>query len=334
MLSDELKKRSVNLQLIKGFAAIGVIFAHSFALSNNTHDFLCYLTRGTLDFGSLGVAIFFLASGLLVSKSVRKGSAGEYWRKRCIRIFPPLIAVAILSIILGGFVTELAPSAYWTSASTWKYLLNGVLILQHDLPGVFLHNIYGRTVNGALWTMPVEFLCYILIFIIYKLRFLERKRYIWGFTAFVILAIGARYYLFAHNMSALASAIQPVYFFVVGGLLNVYSDIIPMKKWLLLISAAGFVVCHVLGVGVVANWLFLPYIIVYFSFMKPQYKGKIIPRLGDLSYVIYLVAFPIQQTLAFANGGAMNPYVNFAVASVISLLVGIILNVTVEKRFS
>ena len=50
---------------------------------------------------------------------------------------------------------------------TYMYLLNGVLILVHELLGVFTHNPMGdAVVNAALWTLPVEFSCYVLWFLL------------------------------------------------------------------------------------------------------------------------------------------------------------------------
>lgn len=59
------------------------------------------------------------------------------------------------------------------------YLLNGVLILVHELLGVFTHNPMGdAVVNAALWTLPVEFSCYVLCFVGYKITKFDKKRFL------------------------------------------------------------------------------------------------------------------------------------------------------------
>lgn len=62
---------------------------------------------------------------------------------------------------------------------TYMYLLNGVLILVHELLGVFTHNPMGdAVVNAALWTLPVEFSCYVLCFVGYKITKFGKKRFL------------------------------------------------------------------------------------------------------------------------------------------------------------
>ncbi|MEW6856344.1 hypothetical protein ABG752_11060 [Streptococcus iniae] len=55
-------------------------------------------------------------------------------------------------------------------------------------------------------------------------------------------------------------------------------------------------------------------------------------QLGNLSYGIYLCAFPIQQTIVYFFGGKMLPLLNIGLASVCSIVVGYVIYYWAEKE--
>mgnify|MGYP001105341616 CR=1 FL=1 len=55
------------------------------------------------------------------------------------------------------------------------YLLNIVFVLRHNLQGVFIHNNFDATVNGSLWTLLVEFVCYIGCYFGWKVGLTKQK---------------------------------------------------------------------------------------------------------------------------------------------------------------
>jgi peptidoglycan/LPS O-acetylase OafA/YrhL len=73
-------------------------------------------------------------------------------------------------LIIGPLVTEVSLSQYATSAEFVSYFLNIVGWIHYTLPGVFKHNPNDQ-VNGALWTVPWEILCYVAMsgFIVLKI---------------------------------------------------------------------------------------------------------------------------------------------------------------------
>ena len=167
-LDTQMKQKSNNLDFMKFLAAWLVIVHHSFDLNVSKGEWIKVITGQQLDFGTMAVSLFFLASGIFIAKSIeRNQSAGKFFRARFRRVWPPLAAVVVLSVIMGAFVTTLPLGQYFTNSMTWRYLLNAVFVLQHNLPGVFENNVFGSAVNGALWTLPVEVLCYVGCYVIY-----------------------------------------------------------------------------------------------------------------------------------------------------------------------
>lgn len=182
--------RANNLNAIRLLAATLVIASHSFALRFGTRGFdyepLLVLTRGTLSMGGLAVGYFFLYGGFLIARSAEAHpTAKDYLKRRTARIFPELIAVVFLcAFVLGPILSRLSVANYFLSSQTYLYLFNALLIPVHNLPGVFENNVYQYVVNGSLWTLPVEFACYILVFFSFKITKFKRRRFVWLFLPF------------------------------------------------------------------------------------------------------------------------------------------------------
>lgn len=108
-LEDQMSHKSNNLDLMKFLAAWLVIVHHSFDLNVSNGEWIKVITGGQLDFGTMAVSLFFLASGLFIAKSVeRVQTAGKFFKARFRRVWPPLAAVVVLSVIMGAFITTLS----------------------------------------------------------------------------------------------------------------------------------------------------------------------------------------------------------------------------------
>ena len=113
-MSDKLKVKPqrVDIDGLKGIAILAVVFYHLFDLLKSAH-----FTESTLfDGGFLGVDIFFVISGFLITSSVfYKLSTDDFsllafYKRRCLRILPPLLFVCIFTLIIGYFL--LFPMVY------------------------------------------------------------------------------------------------------------------------------------------------------------------------------------------------------------------------------
>lgn len=332
VLADITKGRDNNLDLIRFIAAIMVIFSHAFPIAQGigVQDPLSVATNDQISFGSLAVSTFFFYGGFLICKSMHRCKQGEiYFKARIVRIFPPLIGVTlVLTFGVGPIITSLSLEEYFSNISTYRYLLNGLLILQHDLPGVFTNNIYANTVNGPLWTLPIEFLCYIMCYIFYKLHLLEKKRM--GVTI-VLFSIGCFLVkMVSVRVLMLASVIRPVGLFFAGMLYFVFSESIIMSSsigWLCLI---GGLLSIKMGVFNYTIFVFLPYFLMYIGYGIKKKASQFAKR-GEISYGVYLCAWPIQQIICQCFGGQMNPMLNFVLSILPSIIMGTIICKFVEE---
>lgn len=331
MKLSEAKGQSQNLHLMRFFAAVLVIISHSFILSTGSEsgEWLNRLTGCQLTFGGFAVSVFFLCGGYLIAKSMeRLKTFTAYFRARVLRILPPLIFVTALSALLGVFFSSYSPKEYFADGNTWKYLLNGILIRVHDLPGVFTDNVYEPSVNGSLWTLPVEFICYIACFILYKIGFMKKRRFCFSIPA-AILGFGAIYIL-GSRITPLRAVVRPCLLFYIGMAFWVYREYIELKVSRMCIAVIGLILTAVFGVLNIGMYLFFPYIMFTLWFGIKQCPKKL-GKLGNYSYGIYLWGFPVQQAVIQCMGGSMNPYLNMALSIPIAVILGIITYELTEK---
>jgi peptidoglycan/LPS O-acetylase OafA/YrhL len=153
--------RSDNLDSLRLAGAVLVVTGHAFVLTGAGS----VPRPAAIPLHSLGLYIFFTLSGYLISASwARNAHLLPFLRNRALRIFPALVVVVILSIyVVGPAVTSASSHQYWQSRETWTYLLNLVLVPQYTLPGVFATNPHSSAVNGVLWTLGIEFCCYLTV---------------------------------------------------------------------------------------------------------------------------------------------------------------------------
>ena len=335
-LSD-VKGMSHNLHFLRFVAATIVIMSHSFALStgNFENEWFQVISKGQITGGAFAVGVFFLFSGFLIERSLRKNpTCKEFVLGRCVRIFPVLVVVTLLCIfVLGPVVTENTLKEYFEQPETYRYFLNAIFILQHNLPGVFKNNIYAPTINGALWTLPVEFLCYIICLLADKLRVLTVKR-AWMTIPVVIVGSSLCYYLSVNYVGEiLLTVLFPVLCFYVGAIYCVYSAYITLDIrifWLMLVGTLGLGILGILKVGIVCCFTSC---LIYIAFGAKDRCPRIW-KLGNLSYAMYLCAFPIQQLIIHYFGGRMSPYLNILISIPIIIILAYCLYHLVEEKFA
>ena len=100
------KEQRLDIDGLKAIAILAVVFYHLFDLLKSAH-----FTESTLfDGGFLGVDIFFVISGFLITSSVfyklsnNDFSLLDFYKRRCLRILPPLLFVCIFTLIIGYFL--------------------------------------------------------------------------------------------------------------------------------------------------------------------------------------------------------------------------------------
>lgn len=300
-LDDRLSGRDNNLNLIRVIAASAVLVSHAFpiALGRGAEEPLEALTGMSL--GHHAVAVFFILSGLLIARSFDRGSSRvRFLTARVMRLFPALLVVLVLTVLAGAAFTTLSAAQYFSAPGTLTYVPRNLSLafLQYPLPGVFEDNPNGPPINGSLWTLFYEVVCYMGVFALGIFGLLRRK----VIFSVMFVALAAAYIWcnqwepaggIAYRLDLLVQLGFP---FALGTLAYLWRERvvldwrIAVALWLLPFLAAGTLLLPLaitLAVGYSLLWLgFVP-------------KGMLLGynRLGDYSYGIYIYAYPMQQTM-------------------------------------
>lgn len=317
-------KKSTNLQMMRFLAAALVIFSHSFALTqgNGEREWLYVITNGQFDLGAVAVAIFFLCGGYLAARGMEKYPGFvKYILMRFARIIPALMFVVVCCIIVGAFITTLSVGEYLSDSMTYRYFLNSFMILQHELPGVFEEAKYVPTVNGSLWTLPVEFVCNFACCIAYELGLLKKEKFGWTIP---LVALGCiTIYVVGSRIMVLRAMIRPCLLFYVGIMYWIYHDKIQFKMKWALAALLLLPICSIVGVFNLGMVLFFPYAMMTFWFGSTQYFEKA-SKLGDYSYAMYLWGFPVQQFVGERFSWNLSPYTNVVISIPVAFVLAVI----------
>ena len=301
-----------NFDFLRCMAATMVIYGHGWNLSGGAGPGLW-----GVPFARVGLDVFFAISGYLVTGSWQRAPRlGRFLANRSLRIFPGLVAcVMATAFVLGPLATTLPFAEYFRDGRTWSYLRNIALYQQLRLPGVFEGLREGAAVNGSLWSLFPEFLCYLTV---PAFALLPRRgrllALLLGGAACGTLGLwlfegygGQSFHIYSADIKYM---LVQVPFFFVGGMLRLLED----ERGDALYRADLALVCFTLDYGVSSwvswrciplEWLTTPYMVITFGRLSAPVLRRV-SRWGDCSYGLYLYAFPVQQAVLQWWPG--NPY--------------------------
>lgn len=302
--------------------AIGVIYSHSYPLvygATEGFDLLARISKGQLDVGALAVNGFFVISGFLITQSMcNTHSHFQYFLKRGLRIFPALIcSLALVSFVIGPFVSSLNPREYFTDSGDgpFSFFFKNITFGFHSeawgIHDVFSENPFPFSVNGSIWTLKYEVICYFGVALLSYLSLLRYRL----LTLCMTILIGLFYYFnicfqFEQNLSNL---IRLSLYFFSGSLYYLYRDKVLLDiKWAVASTLILIAAICTSGLNIVLP-LLLPYLLIYLCVSVQCISIK---KIGDLSYGMYIYAFPVQQLLV-AYG---KPFLNATELFILSLV--------------
>lgn len=297
-----VKKKINTIQLLRGFAAIAVVFHHvaGYLKVNNQLDFL----GGYCKIGFAGVDLFFVMSGFIIhftSKSYLNNPAklGEYWKKRAIRIYP------IYWLMTTGifFFQFLLPRLNQKAALDTGYPMDVFTILKTYmlLPVHF-------AINPVSWTLSYEMFFYLM----FSLLIISKR--LWFVPVSILLFSGWHIFVeqyqhqrFGYNYYNFFFGSYNIEFFLGYFLFILYDKgllTIPVKvAWLgVLLSCTCIVVFgyEIADVDYYKRLLVfgLSSVVLLACLLKLEEHQQfrvhpIFVILGDASYIIYLIHFPM-----------------------------------------
>lgn len=318
--------------------------------------FHLYVLTGIPAFSTFGVYLsphfavrsFFVISGLLIYRSyIRSPSLRSYLEKRVRRIYPAYFAIVALAAIALCPLSTLPVSQYF-GAGFWKYLGANLLFLNFlapSLPGVFTANSM-PAVNGALWTLKIEVAFYLFVPVMHYLciRFGTKKTIgvifflscLWKYGFALLDSIYSSTGIFSLDTSrSLYSQLGAQFpgqmmYFCAGILLLLFFDTLKLHfRMIFPITLCLFLLDHWFMRGTL-DVLWISGVVFVFGFWR--YFGNF-SKYGDFSYGVYIVHFPILQTLIALGIARMNPAIFLFVSLSLIGLAGLLMWYLVECRF-
>ena len=288
--------RQNNFQLLRLIAAVMVMETHSHILlyDKSREIYNSVLFR----IGYLGLPSFFFLSGLLVTQSLHHSASWKHFLwKRMLRIYPAAcFSILATALLMGPIVTTLPPAGYFLSPVLFKYLASCTLLhINFMLPGVFTHSVLGTSaVNSSLWTISLELKLYLGLFITWALPVSWKKLLVPLLIIAAIICFSWKRSIFPVSYIYFAYIIH----FLTGVLCYYYKERIVIHPLLFLLLLPPLIYLSLrLDIYRYSVFLLIPMLVMSAGAFAVDQVKKITPR-PDLSYGIYVFAFPVQQLIA------------------------------------
>lgn len=268
------------------FLALGIVAFHSFTITQGSATGMPAPVRAA---AALVLPAFFALSGYLVAASLeRSHSIREFAALRLLRILPGLcVVICVTALVLGPLFSTLSIRDYFRDPSLAAYFRNILAQPHFALPGLFENHPRAGIVNGSLWTIQLELICYALLA---AMALLLR-----GAALNIALAGLALLLLFpATPFAGLALTWLPAkelpLAFCIGALLLRLDRHVPHHAAIGLACLGAAAGLALLGA---TTWGALPlgYGVIWLALRRiPPWLTR-----ADYSYGLYLVAYPLEQ---------------------------------------
>ena len=285
---------SNNFDALRLLAALGVWLSHGmFLYDGQSPSFLA----GTQSIGSACVLVFFCISGYVIQQSLQRNhDVRFFFSRRVARILPGLWAAAAFSVfVVGWLATTLDSAAYWHNSQVWTTFINyaSARALAHELPGVFTHNHFAYSVNGALWTIKYELLLYVLLYVFARAT---HRHAGWAMAALLLalacLLLG-RAWQVQIGWWGLQDLLVFGFAFFMGAGLNLLQAHRCRGSTLLALALLAWLATY--GVAAIGAKTLLFVVAVALGTLALALRTPALRLRNDLSYGVYVYAFPIQQ---------------------------------------
>ncbi len=234
------------------------------------------------DFGFLGVALFFILSGFIISNVITKETLFEYSLKRFLRIYPALVVsillIFLLSLIFSNYMKIHELKDILLSMTLFNYI-----------------SVNNSVVQGVAWTLFIEILFYVLFGICYFISKNLKKSFVYLSIIVGLIILYSRD--FGDNFFLLAASIGYIPFLMSGILIFIYNSegkiniIFPLINITLILFSLFSIHVNFLPINnsYLINYFYAICIFLLFIMNENKFKqNKVIRFYNDISYSFYL----------------------------------------------
>lgn len=345
-LSTAFDPRSNSIGLLRTVFALLVILSHSFPLGSLGIDWVVRFGQGQEVIGGVAVRGFFVLSGYLIATSYLKSdSIVRYLWQRALRVMPGFW-VALLVVAFG-----FAPLMYWlqNDNSLSGFSLNSptgpidyiksnffLTMKQYEISGLTANLPAPGAFNGSLWTLLYEAKAYLVLGVLGFFGILKNRRE---------LVLGGSLLLFAlHLLGKVAPGgitnlsprfsdpqlITLLMSFMIGAVFRLYHEKIPIENRLGILAILVYLASLRYHFYEMSSPFIYTYVLLYLAVRLPFKKFG---SRADLSYGIYIYAFPVQQTLAQLKFQRHGIYIFTALSALLTIPLAFASYFIVEKPF-
>lgn len=322
ILKKDGKHNTNYLTSIRGFACLIVIAAHLMAV-------IPQIGINVSGCGKIGVWLFFVLSALLLTiqwidkETIKKEDVFKFYIKRTFRIFPCYIAVLLVALLI-GYIPNIAS---------------------------FINHIFLMEGIGHFWTIPVEFIFYLIvpilaivinkignnkISVIFLATILVVTAIIWPYTEYIENSINLKWYIPVFLMGMITaffytklidtkktSIVCDIMFFVILALMLISTPY--FRNLIFKIEPTRYLMNKYLYFG-------LAWCIVILSIQNSKYvikflnNSKFLIFCGNISFPLYLVHFVLLDKIKVES-----LILNSILVVVISFILAILINKFIEK---
>jgi len=323
--------------LLRFALAVLVIVHHTRILGGFGPDPVLRFARNQADLGVFAVAGFFVISGFLVTRSAERSTSLRYLWHRALRVFPGFwVCLLVVAFVFGPIFWIRAHgglSGYGdvTDAAPLGFLTNNILLLvnQTRIDSLLSNNPYPTAVDGSLWTLAYEFSWYLVVALIAALGWLHRRWLILGLIGFnVVSSLLAFYPLGGVPIIGYALTSRFALAFSLGMAAYLWRERIPLDDRLAVVAGVLFMLTLHYRFFSTVGMAALAYGVLWAAWRLPfrRFGSRI-----DLSYGVYIYAFPVQQTIALFGGHALGQPLFLAASLAGTLPLAFLSQVLVER---
>lgn len=291
------------LKILDGLRVLAitvVMIFHYLYLFNDKYYHLAYIEKEFFEYGYLGVQLFFIISGFVITLSLTKSvSFLSFLQKRWIRLFPAMLLCSILTFVLISLFDS--DNLFPASKSIINLLVSNTFIPPSIINLII--KINSSYIDAPYWSLWVEIQFYIFIGVIY---FINKKHFIRNFII-ISISLSSLFYLshqndfFPEKINWFLKVVLEIFnfsehalWFVLGVL--VYKLYFIKKNIITLITILSVIFMQIAFLNF-ELYIILFCILSFFIFYCFLYNQKIlffltiplIQKIGIASYSIYLL---------------------------------------------
>ena len=264
------QNRLVELDCLRGISAIAVVLFHyTYAINHEDKLF-------GLQYGYLGVDLFFIISGFVIFLSIEKSkNIFDFPISRFLRLFPIYWVGVILAVC-------------------WLFLFENIFEYKTILINLTMLQYWFRVkdIDGAYWTLAVELSFYLFMYILFLTKSLKKILLIGS----ILIFTEGFYYLFDYKnlIFTIFSFLKHWHLFFSG---IIFYNIFKKKKiyfleWLLFVLIV--VVSFLSKKDQIERIIEILFLIVFLKFsishkLFPKFSIGILSWLGYVSYSLYVI---------------------------------------------